>query len=161
MHAQRRPSRLITSPYARVLATTEIVAKALDVSVTVETTVREHAPFSCDIGSPRSALAVRWPGFDFSHIDEVWWHRQDLHGAELETAVAHRGRAFSRKMVHDGDWETALVVTHWGFIRALTGESIADAEHVRFDPTSVSTEGDGCASHDRRQPLRTRPGEQR
>ena len=143
MPAEHRPRRLITSPYTRALATAEIVADALDVRVTVETIVREHAAFTCDVGSPRSALAGRWPGFDFSHIDEVWWHRQDLHGAEPETAVAQRGRAFSQKMVHEGEWRTALVVTHWGFIRALTGVSITNAEHVEFDPVSYLIEVHG------------------
>ncbi|HEX4569447.1 MAG TPA: histidine phosphatase family protein, partial [Dongiaceae bacterium] len=53
--------RLLASPYTRALETAEIIAGKLGLAIEVEPLVREHCLFHCDIGSPRSALAERWP----------------------------------------------------------------------------------------------------
>jgi hypothetical protein len=34
------------------------------------------------------------------------------------------------------DWAHTLVVTHWGFVMALTGLSVANGEMLRLDPTA-------------------------
>ena len=64
---------LIVSPYTRALRTADVIRRANGLEVRVEPLVRERAAFSCDIGTPASSLAIRWPEFDFSHIDEMWW----------------------------------------------------------------------------------------
>jgi hypothetical protein len=33
------------------------------------------------------------------------------------------------------DWRHVGVVSHWGFIRTLTGLDVKNAEVVKFDPT--------------------------
>jgi hypothetical protein len=33
------------------------------------------------------------------------------------------------------DWPHVAVITHWGVIRALTGLTVKNGEHLRFDPT--------------------------
>jgi hypothetical protein len=34
------------------------------------------------------------------------------------------------------DWSRLLVVSHWGFIMALTGQSVQNGQWLRFDPTA-------------------------
>ncbi|MGH7734815.1 MAG: histidine phosphatase family protein, partial [Gemmatimonadales bacterium] len=93
---------------------------------------REHCLFHCDIGSPRSALESRWPGVDFTMLEERWWPDLD----ESEETLAARGQQFRRRMAGRADWERTAVITHWGFIRALTGLTVPNAHLLRFDPHS-------------------------
>lgn len=125
------PRRIIASPYTRALQTAEVLADGLGLSVTVEPLVRERRAFVCDIGSRRSELALRWPALDFSHLDEQWWPDTE----ESETVLAARCARFRTRMADLGDWAGLLVVSHWGFIRQLTGQTLANAEMIQFDPT--------------------------
>jgi broad specificity phosphatase PhoE len=125
--------RLVASPYLRALETAEIIAAALDVPVTVETLVRERKAFSCDVGSPRSVLATRWPGWRFEHVDEIWWPDDD----EPVETLFDRCRAFCAAMAGMADWRDVAVVTHWGVIRAFTGRRVLNGEIVRVDPAAT------------------------
>jgi broad specificity phosphatase PhoE len=129
-----RLERLVSSPYTRALETATIVAEALGLAIEIEPLVREHCLFHCDIGSPRSALEGRWPGVDFSRIEERWWPNLD----ESEEALAARGQDFRRRMAGREDWQRTAVITHWGFIRALTGLTVPNGHLLRFDPHSGS-----------------------
>lgn len=123
-------ARLIASPYSRTLETAAIVARLLQVPVVVEALVRERAFFVCDIGTPRSQLARRWPEVDFGGIEERWWPASD----ETEDELQHRCRRFRDDMAAAEDWSRVAVITHWGFIRGLTGAELANGELLRFDP---------------------------
>lgn len=125
--------RLLTSPYSRAIETALIIAEALGLPVEIEPLVREQAAYRCDIGSPRSRLGERWPALCFAAIEEVWWPDLDETGA----AVAARCRAFRRRAADWRDWRQVAVVSHWGFIRHLTGHSARNAELVEFDPTRL------------------------
>jgi len=127
-----RLERLICSPYTRALETATIVAEALGLAVEIEPLVREHCLFHCDIGSPRSALEQRWPTVDFAMLEERWWPNLD----ESEEMLAARGQHFRRHMAGREDWERTAVITHWGFIRALTGLTVPNGHLLRFDPHS-------------------------
>lgn len=127
--------RLIASPYARALETAELIAGALGLAVTVEPLVRERRAFSCDVGTPRSELGRRWTGLDFAHLDEQWWPD----GEESETEVARRGADFRAGMLKVHDWAEIAVITHWGFVRGLTGELLGNCETLRFDPFVTAT----------------------
>jgi len=122
--------RIICSPYRRALQTATIIAKTLGLAITVDSGIGERAAFTCDIGSPRSALAAAWPKLAFDHIAETWWPD---HG-ESEGALDSRGRAFRRWLRAQPDWRGSIVVTHWGFIRALTDHRVGNCAIVRFDP---------------------------
>ena len=122
--------RLITSPYTRALETAAILAEALDLPVEVEPIVHEHACWACDIGTPISALAQRWPALDFSHLPEIWWPE-----AEPQEQLQRRCIDFRAKAARLTDWRHVAVVSHWGFIRVLTGREVRNAELVPFDPT--------------------------
>ncbi len=129
--------RLLVSPYTRALETAEIIAATLGLDLRIEPLVREHCRFHCDIGSFRSDLARRWPAIDFAHLEERWWPDLD----ESEEALDARGQEFRRVMAQERDWARTAVVTHWGFIRALTGQRVPNAHLLRYDPhTGVSTD---------------------
>ena len=122
--------RIVSSPYSRTLHTAEIIAARLDLRVQIDPLVREHAFFTCDIGSPRSLLADRWPQFEFGDLPERWWPEPDESDAEVQL----RCRQFREAMASVTDWQHVLVVTHWGFIRGLTGETLDNAQSIIFDP---------------------------
>jgi broad specificity phosphatase PhoE len=122
--------RLITSPYTRALETAAILAEELALPVEVEPIVHEHACWTCDIGTPISTLAARWPALDFGHVEEIWWPEN-----EPQESVHRRCNDFRIKASQLRDWRHVGVVSHWGFIRALTGREVKNAEVVAFDPT--------------------------
>ena len=129
--------RIICSPYRRALQTAEIVAGAFDIDFEINPDVGERAAFICDIGSVRSDLQKSWPALRFDHIEEEWWPPLE----ESEHALDQRCQQFRRHMVKNGDWANTLVITHWGFIRGLTGHQVGNCAVVRFDPSQVHPGG--------------------
>ncbi len=127
-------ARIIASPYTRALQTAAPVAQRLGLPVLVTAAVRERYAFRCDIGSPVRDLAQAWPGHDFSAIDEVWWPSE----REPEAHVIARAGRFREAMANDPGWRDTLVVSHWGFIMAMTGISVANGEWLRCDPTTAA-----------------------
>src|SRR5581483_4691161 len=65
--------RLIASPYSRALETAEILARRLEVAITVDPLVGERAAFACDVGTRRGDLRERWPHLVLDHLEEEWW----------------------------------------------------------------------------------------
>lgn len=128
----RRIRRIVSSPYTRTLQTAEIVAAGLGLPVEVDPLIGERAAFVCDIGSPCAALRRRWPQLRLDHVAEEWWPVP----VESEEALDARSRRFRRAMAEGGGWSGTLVVTHWGFIRALTGHRVENCAVVTFDPTA-------------------------
>lgn len=128
--AARAITRLVASPYTRTLETAEIVAAELDVPIIVEARVREHCFFTCDVGTRRSELSARWPNLSFDHLDEQWWPPSE----EDEPALAARSAAFRADAAMWPDHTGVVVVSHWGFIRALTGIPTRNAECIPYDP---------------------------
>jgi broad specificity phosphatase PhoE len=128
--------RILVSPYTRALQTAGPIARRLGVPVTVTPAVRERFAFTCDIGSPRSALAATWPEHDFSALDEIWWPAAEESGAE----VAARAARFRAEIATLPDWAGTLVISHWGFILSLTGHSAANGEWLRCDPSAPAPE---------------------
>ncbi len=127
--AGRDLRRVLASPYTRTLHTAEIIAGALGLPVAVEPLIRERCFFACDIGSPRSDLTGRWGHFEFGDLPERWWPEPD----ESEEELAQRCRKFRAAMALAEDWRHVLVVTHWGFIRGLTGEAVANGTVLPFE----------------------------
>lgn len=127
-------SRLVASPYTRTLETATIIAELLAVPIAVEPLVRERAAFACDIGTGPRALAERFPALAFDHLDDPWWHDHVALGiAESETSLAARCRSFRTTMRDTPDWERVAVITHWGFIRAMTGQSVGNCAVLRLE----------------------------
>ncbi len=124
--------RIIASPYTRALQTAEPLASRLGLPVLVDVAVRERYAFSCDIGSPVTDLRRAWPGHDFSAIEDVWWPVED----EPHDHVISRAARFRAAMAADPAWQDTVVVSHWGFILAMTGQSVGNGQWIRCDPTS-------------------------
>ena len=123
---------IVASPYTRTLQTATPVARRLGLPIQVNPLVRERYHFSCDIGSSRETLAATWPDIDFSTLGhEPWWPAME----ELETQVLARAQLFRAEMAALPSWRRTLVVSHWGFILSVTGESMANGQWVRCDPT--------------------------
>ena len=83
--------------------------------------VRERCAFSCDQGTPAAELARLWPELDFSGLGDLWW------GGVIESwrSLEARCAAFRARMADVPDRrEEVAVVTHWGFIRGLTGAEL-------------------------------------
>jgi broad specificity phosphatase PhoE len=128
--------RIIVSPYTRALQTARPVAARLGVPVSIDPIVRERFAFACDIGSPRAALERDWPGHDFSAVEEVWWPAEE----EPEAGIIGRAARFRNELAARHDWAHTLVISHWGFILSLTGQSIANGQWLRCDPSAPGPE---------------------
>jgi broad specificity phosphatase PhoE len=128
--------RIIASPYSRALQTAAPLARRLGLPVLVNPIVRERYAFSCDIGSPTTHLGAEWPHLDFSHIEEVWWPQQE----EPAEQVLARAALFRGEMAALEDWRHTVVVSHWGFILAMTGRSVANGTWHDCDPTEPALE---------------------
>lgn len=124
---------ILSSPYTRALQTAQIIAGELALPIAIEPMVREHCRFHCDVGSLRSELALAWPELDFGTLPERWWH-----GGldETEEELTLRSRGFRERMAESEIWGRTAVVTHWGFIRSLTGTQVTNGELVKFDPVA-------------------------
>src|SRR5262249_48452496 len=122
--------RLIASPYSRALETAEIVAAQLDISIVVDPLVGERAAFACDVGTPRGGLKARWPHLELDHLEEEWWPALE----ESEDGLSARCAAFRAHMRSQPDWASVAVVSHWGFIRGLTGLTVQNGTVLRIDP---------------------------
>jgi len=123
-------TRVITSPYVRALQTASIIAEHLDLPITVEALIAERFCFSCDIGSPLDELRVRWPDLSFDHLPDPWWPQAE----ETEEAISLCSERF-RRWAGSETWSDMALVTHWGFIRALTGLTVANGTVLRINPT--------------------------
>lgn len=132
--------RIVASPYRRALETAAIVARTVGCGVEVDADVRERAGYSCDIGSPLATLEADWPHLDFGDLADDWWAYRhgdpQMRGLdESEAALNRRIARFRERAAARADWRETLVVCHWGSIRAMHGETVANGQYVRHDPT--------------------------
>ena len=135
-------TRLVCSPYMRALQTAAIIGEILDLPIAVDPLVRELSAFACDIGTPRAHLLDRFPGHDFNRVtDEIWWHQHDLEGRESEESLHARCLKFVQTMASRADWAEVAVITHWGVIRALTGQGVDNCVHLRRSPHDILRDG--------------------
>jgi glucosyl-3-phosphoglycerate phosphatase len=123
--------RIIASPYTRALQTATSIASVLSVPIVVHPIVRERYAFVCDVGSGRADLVRCWPEHDFSGVQDIWWPAIE----EPAASITARAALFRAEMAELPDWSDTLVVSHWGFILCMTGQSVANCEWLRCDPT--------------------------
>ena len=90
--------------------------------------LRERTAFVCDVGSHPDKLAELFPQHDFSRLKPRWWHDD----VESEGETIARAEEF-RASMNGQDHETTLLVSHWGFILALTGVSVTNGEFLDYD----------------------------
>lgn len=125
-------TRILASPYTRALQTAEPISHVLGVPVHIDVLVRERYKFACDVGSHRDILVRDWPHRDFSAIEPVWWPSDE----EDAASIVARAGSFRAAMAGDLEWATTLVVSHWGFILAMTGVSVMNGNWIACDPTA-------------------------
>lgn len=125
-------TRIIASPYWRTLETAELIAEVLDLPITTNPVVGEHAAYVSDLGSPTAELRKRWPHVDFGDQPDEWWPDFIEEPHHVDTR-ARRFRDWARVTEPRHD---ILVVSHWGFLRALTGHEMPNCGMLRFDPVS-------------------------
>jgi len=123
-------TQIIVSPYTRALQTAQPFLSVRQVPVSVMQEVREQAAFACDVGSHPRELAARFPHHDFGHLPPQWWHG----GVESSEQTALRAAAFRAWMARRADSATTLLVSHWGFLLALTGRSMENGQILEYDP---------------------------
>ena len=131
-----RPTRLLSSPYARAIATARPIAERFGLRIEVDPLIGEWAAFTCDIGTPTSELARRHPDLVLDHLTETWWP-----SGEEEHHVAARAQSFRATTWQRVDWEHTIVVSHWGFLRALTGVALPNGGAARLDRTTDAPGG--------------------
>jgi glucosyl-3-phosphoglycerate phosphatase len=129
-------TRIIVSPYTRALQTAEPILVIHKVPVDIMHEVRERTAFVCDVGSPPDLLAARFPHHDFAHLPPRWWHE----GIEPLQHTIARADSFRAVMAARADSATTLLVSHWAFILALTGNSITNGEIMEYDPQCKAPE---------------------
>ena len=134
--SQEKVARIIVSPYTRALQTASYIADSLAVPLLINPTVRERYAFACDIGSPRTELAEAWPHWDFSTIEEIWWPSVP----EPASSVVNRAALFRSEMIALEDWADTIVVTHWGFIMSMTGQTLQNGQWLQVDPSAPPPE---------------------
>ena len=119
----------VSSPYQRALQTSALLFDLTSQNLTVNFLAGEQFGFSCDIGSPRSELERKWPQIDFEKLTEIWWPSEP----ETENAVRQRGALFLKETSDRfPKTDKLVVVSHWGFIKSLTGLSVENGSVVEF-----------------------------
>ena len=130
--------RIITSPYKRALQTAEIIAARTGALVIVDPLVGERAIMPWEIGSPRAEIERRFPGVVLDHLPEFWWPQPE----ESESKLYKRCVEFCKKAAKMEGLQKTVIVTHWGFIRALTGAEVPNCTIVPFNAV-----GGGATTH--------------
>jgi broad specificity phosphatase PhoE len=123
-------TRIIASPYTRTMQTAAPIARSRGMRLDLNPLVRERYALACDVGRPASALASVWPEHDFAHIGEAWWPAVE----EPTDQVVARAVLFRAEMSALSDQATILVVSHWGFILAMTGTHAVNGQILHCDP---------------------------
>jgi glucosyl-3-phosphoglycerate phosphatase len=135
-HLERRTiRRVVASPYRRALQTAEIVAGRLGLGIEIEPLVRERCWFVCDVGTPTSRLRRDWPAIAFGDLAEQWWPQD----GENEEELGLRCTAFREKLSTAERWDDTVFVTHWAFIRGLTGMTVPNGTLLSLDRDLAAT----------------------
>ena len=121
--------RVVASPYRRALQTASIVADRLGLGIEIEPLVRERCWFVCDVGTPASRLRADWPAISFGDLPERWWPE----GNETEEELGVRCVAFRDKIAGAPNWHDTVFVSHWAFIRGLTGLTVPNGAVLSLD----------------------------
>ncbi|MBT4889211.1 MAG: histidine phosphatase family protein [Rhodospirillales bacterium] len=122
---------IVTSPLRRALETTLTLFGGLPVPILVSSLHREKLANSCDVGTPTPALAKTFPGLDFSHLDDIWWHdgEKDTRGVSIEPESVYQARIteFSQ-WISTRSENSIAVVGHRTFFHHLAGHRLENCE---------------------------------
>ena len=136
---------VVTSPLTRALQTTAGLFDGHRHSprIVVHALIRERVENSCDVGRPPAELAVDFPELDLAHLDDVWWHVDDVadnRGLCVEPVASVAARALQFKSYLRTRPERCIaVVGHGTFLFHLTGRVLANCETADVDLDVVQT----------------------
>lgn len=129
---------IVTSPLTRAIQTTLGLFGGLQVPFLVEAGHREWLEASCDMGRPKSMLAAEFPGLDFTHLPEIWWHDQgerDPNGICREPYETFLGRVEAfRDWLRRRPEDRICVVGHATFFKHLAGNLMKNCEMLPWKP---------------------------
>ncbi|GBD43647.1 Phosphoserine phosphatase 1 [bacterium HR40] len=130
---RERPRRVLVSPYRRSIETGLVLAEVCGAELAVEPLLRERCAFSCDIGTPASELRRQYPGLALDGLPEVWWGGL----VESDSSLERRCRELLRSLHRHEAGRVLVLVSHWGFVRALTGHRLDNAGMLCTDWQSL------------------------
>ncbi len=133
-------TRIIVSPYTRALQTAPPVANALGLPVLSIRSCVSATPSPAISARPRAELERDWPDTTFSHRGRLVAGR-----ARSRMHRGRSGRAVPRRTGPCRIGPDTLVISHWGFILSLTGQSVDNGQWLRCDPTEPAPGTDGLA----------------
>ena len=140
--------RIVASPYRRTLQTAAIVAEALGCRSRSSRWCASAAPSPATRVARRRSWPREWPDLDFGGLGDLLVGRRDRERRILAArCTAFRGAAAGRAR----PGPPLLVVSHWGFIRGLTGAEVKIRGPVRLDHDAPADHSPGGAFDDRRQ----------
>ena len=117
-----------SSPYRRALQTAEIIAEHLGGRIhTVTPIVGERAAYFCDYGSAPHVLRESFPHLSFDHLEPQWWPDHE----EPVSALHLRANRFLTAIAQHAARDGLLIVSHWGFIQAVTGLPVGNCSVVK------------------------------
>lgn len=132
-----RPDLVLASPLTRAIQTALAIYGGTGIPLEVTCRHREHLTHTCDIGRSPAALAADFPGLDFAHLADPWWHTGPLDHRGLpeepHEVFAARLADFAAYLA-DHPAGTIAVVGHGSFFRSLAGRPFANCEIVRWTP---------------------------
>jgi len=133
---------LIVSPMTRTLQTATLIFQD-NHPVSINALIREQLTHSCDMGRAPQHLSEEYPHFDFSQLDECWWHdgeKNNLgYSIESRELLEQRADQFIEYLI-DSNTHSTAIVTHGNFIHATTGIQPQNCEIIKFDPASRTSQ---------------------
>lgn len=127
-------AQVITSPLTRAIQTALLIFGD-EVPIRVVAGHRELLSHSCDVGRSPVHLAQDFPGLDFDHLDQFWWHQGPVneHGIPVEPREVFERRISLFAQDLDRIPERPLaVVGHGDTFRELADVSMKNCEIHRY-----------------------------
>ena len=126
--------RVIASPLTRAIQTAEHIFKT-GPAIEIDPRHRELLSHSCDVGRSPEILKEDFPGFEFSHLKNVWWHD----GVTNDYGIAHEpAEVYEERVAEFRGWLAALpgqsiaIVGHGNFFKSLMGRMLENCEIHEF-----------------------------
>jgi broad specificity phosphatase PhoE len=122
-----QPQVLLVSPLARTLQTADLAFAEYKGTRVIEKLARERLYLSSDAGSTPDALQTRFPLYDFSSLETIWWFNGQQSDPrpkiiEMEPEDEFKARCEELKIqLANRKEEVIALVSHWGVLRELTG----------------------------------------
>lgn len=124
-----QPQVLIVSPLTRTLQTADLAFADYKGPRVIEKLARERLYLSSDAGTTPDLLQAKFPQYDFSALERIWWFagekfpdnpRPEVIDMEPEEEFKSRCEELKSSLASRPEDVIALV-SHWGVLRELSG----------------------------------------